>query len=907
MMSLLLGLSLSSCTDQGSKKVLGNTSGNINNGARFVTLGENIYFTIAPSDQGIDNPETGFYKSNLEGLNIEKLFSKDLGALFISGNTIVTSTGYDYEPSTGKLSRSVWAKEVEHGSAFIVYGDLILYSNTSDQDRLYSIQRDGSKPTKLTESSVSKVDLMSGWIYYSTKNPVSLRRVKLDGKEDSLVSEDASSDFILLEDKIYYISLKDQKLKTMKLDGTVAKTKTEGKLKNLNKVNDRVYFVNLSDELVYSFVDDGNNITLFARSVSTSGSLLSGGNFVFFEDAIYPNRINKIHVTGLQSNFIRSSYGLGNVLGNTTGNINNGSTMVEYDGWIYSSEPASISTEYPFSGYSITNPYGGLWRMRPDTSEREQISDIDVGSIYTTGGIIYTQTGLTYNPSTKELKNAKWLRSVNPFTTGGSFTVYGDKVLYNNEGDLYSSTIDGSEAKIILNNSAINKCVVVGEWIYYVSENSGGDQLHRMSLTGTNNTVILSELGDDYLIEDSLLYYINTADGNKIYVKDLTTGIETKLTSVSGMALNSSATKLFYVNDTDYYVYQVDKDGKNTKKISSTTTVNILVVGDYLYYKENYTYTHTRRINLSTGVEENLTFETQISPVSNPTQLLKGNGIGSLVVEKDGWIYGSNTDGLYRMKSDGLSRTKISDHRALYMVIVSDWIYFINPDHLNWIFRMKLDGSEYTLVLAQTVDRLIVKDEWIYFDYYGLYRIHTDGTGLTKLAKNISGWYQIGFYIDSNKIIYTENTDDYNSTIYRCDLDGKNIVELIHGNNWLITVRNAVIYYHVHDYSGMTEFMNYRMDFSGNHKTLITDEDQIDIIGTYDGWVYAYGINRSNVFKMKPDGSSKKVLTNLQNEWIDSIIITTTNYLIGTRSNISGEYKMYSGDLEGLYLFEINK
>lgn len=111
-MSLLLGLSLSSCTAQGSKKVLGNTSGNINNGARFVTLGESVYFTIAPSDQGIDNPETGFYRSNLQGLNIEKLFNKDLGALFISGNTIVTSTGYDYEPSTGKLSRSVWAKEV---------------------------------------------------------------------------------------------------------------------------------------------------------------------------------------------------------------------------------------------------------------------------------------------------------------------------------------------------------------------------------------------------------------------------------------------------------------------------------------------------------------------------------------------------------------------------------------------------------------------------------------------------------------------------------------------------------------------------------------------------------------------------------------------------------------------------
>jgi hypothetical protein len=903
MMSLLLGLSLSSCFSQGNKSVVGNTSGNINNGSRFLTLGDSIYFTLAESDQDIQNPETGFYKTNLNGTKIEKLFSKDLGALFFSGNTIVTSTGYDYNPSTGQLTRSVWAKEVELGSAFLVYGDLILYSNKLDQDRLYSIQRDGTKITKLTEVSVSKVDVMNGWIYYSTKDPVSLRRVKLNGKEDALVSEDAGSDFILKEDKIYYISLEKQTLKSMNLDGTVAKTKNEIKSKNINMFEDRVYYIMLADERVYSFVDGDGPLAVYPRSVSTAGSLFIGGDFVFFEDAIYPNRINKIHVTGLQSDFIKSSYGLGNVLGNTPGNINNGARMVEVNGWIYTSERTDLSSEYPMNGI---NPYGGLWRMRTDTSERERIIDTDVGSLYSTGGMIYTQIGLTYNPTTLELKPSKWANAI-PYSTSGSFTVFDDIVLSSRDRRLYSATIDGSAAKIILDNVTITKCIVVGEWIYYVEDKDMMSVLHRMSLTGTNNTVVLNMQYDDYLIEGSLLYFRNMLDENRIYVKDLSTGTETKLNNVGGMALNSSATKLFYVNESDYYVYQMDKDGKNTKKISSTTTINILVVGDYLYYRDNYQYTSMRRINLTTGVEENLTYETHVAPVSSPTELLKGNAVGSLVVEKDGWIYGSSTNGLYRMKADGSSRTKISDHRAISMAILSDWIYFINPDHLNWIFRMKLDGSEYSVVSTKTAGRIIIKDEWIYFNNYGLSRVRTDGSGLKTLENGLTGYvdYQPGFYIDNNKIIYVQMIDDYTRVISRLDLDGKNKDVLIQGNNWLLNVRDSWIYYHVHDYSGMTQYQNYKMDFYGNHKTLITNEDQIDLIGTYDGWVYAYGFNRSSVFKMKADGSSKKVLTNINNEWIDSIVITSTHFVIGTRDNISLQYKMYSGDLEGLYVWEI--
>ncbi len=899
MMSLLMIFSLSSCTDQGSKKVLGNTSGNVNNGARFVTLGDSVYFTIASSDQGFDNPNAGFYKTDLNGLKIEKLFSNDLGSLFISGDVIVSSAGYDFDPSTGKLSLSSWAKEIEAGSSFLVYGDLVVLSNKNDQDKLYSIYRDGTKLTKLTEVSVSKVDLSSGWIFYTTQAPETLRRMKLNGKSDALVSEDAGSDFIIVEDMIYYSSLShDHKLYEMNLNGTLPKLKLDIVVKNLNMSLDRVYFVKPEDGRIYSIIKD-DGVLPSARSMNSSDRLNFAGDFIFFEDSYTPNTIHKIHNKGSQSSFITSTDELGYGLGNTSGNINNGAIMVEAQGWTFISEPATLENEYPFSRI---NPYGGLWRMRTDTAEREQISKEDVGTLFAVGNLIYTQSGYVYNLIDETYKEAAWA-TASRHNLIGAFIVYDDKIIKTNPGyaTLTIINVNGYVIKELPEQNDVNERInAIDGWIYYIHNADSEYRLYKVRFDGTNRTVVASGVNFDYVIDNNVLYYKNINDWNKLYSKDLETGVETKLSDVEVMSINSTSTKVSYVSLVDYYVYEVDKDGKNTKKISSTTTINNWILGDYLYTRDNHLYNNLNRLSLSTLKTEELFGNIlKINPVSNPADLLKGNGVSSFEFEKDGWIYTTTGKGIYKMKTDGTSKTKISEINAHKMVVISDWIYFINYDHLNWIYRMKLDGSEVGLVSNHPSSHFIVKDEWIYFEAYTLDRVRTDGTGYTNLAYSLSGDINPPFFIENNKIIYQVRLDDYFTQIMRCDLDGKNNAKLLQGINYLFNVENGWIYYDVHDFSGMDPHTIYRIDFSGQHKTRMIDESRIDVIGTYDSWVYVYGRNRTAIIRMKADGSQSSVIITIPDGNIENTLIINSKLIISAMDYIDVIKRIYISDLDG--------
>ena len=88
---------------------------------------------------------------------------------------------------------------------------------------------------------------------------------------------------------------------------------------------------------------------------------------------------------------------------------------------------------------------------------------------------------------------------------------------------------------------------------------------------------------------------------------------------------------------------------------------------------------------------------------------------------------------LYKIKTDGTERTKVSDDSLSLINVVGDWIYYITQGK---IFKIKTDGTGKTKLNDDISFRLNIAGGWIYYinrsDNLKIYKIKTDGTGRTE-------------------------------------------------------------------------------------------------------------------------------------------------------------------------------
>jgi hypothetical protein len=100
------------------------------------------------------------------------------------------------------------------------------------------------------------------------------------------------------------------------------------------------------------------------------------------------------------------------------------------------------------------------------------------------------------------------------------------------------------------------------------------------------------------------------------------------------------------------------------------------------------------------------------------------------------WIYYcSEVDGykLYKIKTDGTSKTLVSGDRTLNINIIDDWIFYSNGSDYFKIYKIKIDGSQKSIVCEDVTSNLRLVGEWIYYSNYQdmrkPYKIKIDGTG----------------------------------------------------------------------------------------------------------------------------------------------------------------------------------
>lgn len=306
--------------------------------------------------------------------------------------------------------------------------------------------------------------------------------------------------------------------------------------------------------------------------------------------------------------------------------------------------------------------------------------------------------------------------------------------------------------------------------------------------------------------------------------------------------------------------------------------------------------------------------DTSTDTNDNVTVNIYGNTPGNLsnggfVAQQGDWIYykGLYQD-LYKIKTDGSEKTKLTNHRAINQInVVGDWIYYMRFSEPAGLYKVKTDGTESTLLMQQmgmAELATVVKEDWIYGNFseggsLRLYKIKTDGTEKTILggenavtAINVVGDW---IYYISSSLEWSEGgpsnlpspppRDLYAGDLYRIKIDGTEKTKLSEGNFTSINVVDDWVYFMMDRGSGI-----YKMKTDGSEKIKLADDKKVDYINVAGDWIYYISVaeGERGIFKMKTDGTEKTKLT-----------ATLTEEGQAPGLNIAGEW-IYYGDYKDI-------
>lgn len=227
-------------------------------------------------------------------------------------------------------------------------------------------------------------------------------------------------------------------------------------------------------------------------------------------------------------------------------------------------------------------------------------------------------------------------------------------------------------------------------WVYYLSRNESLATLKEETLWRfrpdrfPSNQLVADVDVWDVQLAGGWLYYVNWSDGQSIY-RSRPDGTEAvRLVDGPAQQVNLASDRIIYVRD---------------RRIHST-----LLAGG-------------RGFRLLDDIAEN-------------------------VMVDGGWIYyanGSDNFRPYRVKLDGVGKTRLGDDSTLFMAVAGNWLYYSNLSDGQKLYRMKLDGSGRSLVAAERAGYVNTDGKYIYYtstdQHHAVYRIRPDGSGRLKVAE----------------------------------------------------------------------------------------------------------------------------------------------------------------------------
>lgn len=459
---------------------------------------------------------------------------------------------------------------------------------------------------------------------------------------------------------------------------------------------------------------------------------------------------------------------------------------------------------------------------------------------------------------------------------------------YSNYGEVCKVKKDGT-GKAVINDDSSESMIVDNGWIYYANIGDQ-DRMYRIRIDGTGRAEIPPFEAKSFNVSGDWLYLINEGMGGSIYrIKTDSSYSPGTITdeevdrTYKYDTINILDNDIYSFDSETYNLYRIRNDGSGkmifgvdniVSKVDDIT--NEVVQGEVYQFPDeviavksdgsvgyvpitwNATSIDTSNIGSTyhiTGTVANYNYKVNLTVTVVQNYNPNGNSInGALIAQKDGWFYfADNLSGqLYKMKTDGTEKTKLSDDMATDIHLSSDWIFYIAN---NNIYKIKNDGSQRTCLSGYRTYTFNMYSDSIFFvssdNQYSIYRMKTDGSGLIQL--NTVGSSNIN--ITSNYIYYKITSD---SNIYRMRWDGSGQSKIVATPVDCFDVYNGCIYYEG-GYFGNDGIFKAQIDGS-NAQKLCSDSSMY--MNVSNGWIYyANGSDADKLYKIRIDGTGKTKLT----------------------------------------------
>lgn len=286
--------------------------------------------------------------------------------------------------------------------------------------------------------------------------------------------------------------------------------------------------------------------------------------------------------------------------------------------------------------------------------------------------------------------------------------------------------------------------------------------------------LILSVAGGAYFYYSStrFKYNVETATGNT--AGNLNNG---------GMFCEHNG-KIYFSNPCDNgYLYVMDSDCSNARKLINDSVESLNVCRDYLFYVRN---------NLS-KMASDAEYRGQMFGVyradlngENPEVLYDSKAaVASLY---GNYLYYQHYDKdtaltLYKVKIDGKEEKKLSDTPYNPASVHDGRIYFSDPDHQNQISYLDTQSDRVIQFYETNAYQVDAADNYIYFidvsKGYSLVRLNT-GNKTLELLYQAPGGKVINYNRYGNKIFF--QVEGENTGLYRINADGTQVEFIAPGN-----------------------------------------------------------------------------------------------------------------------------
>lgn len=335
---------------------------------------------------------------------------------------------------------------------------------------------------------------------------------------------------------------------------------------------------------------------------------------------------------------------------------------------------------------------------------------------------------------------------------------------------------------------------------------------------------------------------------NKLISKLTISGI--LITSLIGIAVPNNVQAIEITNKTIEYFNDSVSTEMHNRTNNSANGGMVVDQGDWIYYLEKVNG-KSLNSNFFSIFKEN-------KDGTNKQQLI--NKIVRNFTISGEWIYFStyaDDKGIYRIRTDGSKLQKICDDSTLSLIVVDDWVYYIDFDVKTYkeekIIRIKIDGSQKNNICDDAASNMNIQNGKIYYsnasDNNKLYSISIDGKERKKISDDISSCINI-----SDDWIYYIN-DKVKGNIYKIKSDGSNKTLV---NNELCRCLNVFkdrIYYVTVNPQDTNALWNlYGVDIDGSNITKYT-EGYFNNINVINGFIYYQsffmGDGRQSIERMK--------------------------------------------------------